>query len=72
MGVIKIHLPPASSALSGPFVGFLDTCSKTKRDEHILASPTEGQACSLLPRQEAPSLVECAGAGSLGGSSAQG
>lgn len=32
MGVIKIHLPPASSALSEPFVGFLDTCTETKRD----------------------------------------
>ena len=72
MGVIKIHLPPASSALSRPFVGFLDTCAETKRDEHIPASPVEGQVCSLLPRREARSLTQCAGATSLGGSSEQG
>lgn len=78
MGVIKIHLPPASSALSEPFVGFLDMCAKTKRDaagEHesnVPASPVEGQVCSPLPRREARSLVRCAGATSQEGSSEQG
>lgn len=72
MGVIKIHLPPASSALSGPFVGFLDTCTETERDEHVPASPVEGQVCSPLPGREARSLVQCAGVASLGGSSEQG
>lgn len=32
MGVIKIYLPPASSALSERFVGFLDRCIESKRD----------------------------------------
>lgn len=60
MGVIKIHLPPASSALSEPFVGFLDTCTETKRDV-----AGERQSMSQLALLRGRSAPRCPG-GRLG------